>query len=509
MQRAASGMGRWMTALALLLIAAGHARAEQAGGSRPPNIVYLYADDLGYGDLGCYGQEKIRTPRIDALAEQGIRFTDHYSGAPVCAPARAALLTGKHTGRTFIRWNREVQPWGQWPLDAGETTLAELLEEAGYATACIGKWGLGPPGSEGDPNARGFDLFFGYNCQRHAHTYYPEFLLRNDRTIDLRAYNGLVPRRENNFLQPQVFEEMPEDPRVLYQPPFKGQVYATDLMIDEALRFIREHREEPFFLYYATPVPHLALQVPHDSLEEYLALAWDDTPYLGEHGYFPHPSPRAAYAAMITRLDGNVGRIVDLVDELGLAEDTVIMLSSDNGATSSAQVDTEFFDSNGGLRDHKGSLYEGGIRVPMIARWKGNIEPGTTTNLPSYQPDLLPTSLELAGRQDLIPGDIDGISFLPTLLAEPDRQEEHRYLYWEAPRGRGTQALREGDWKLLRHGTADGGVRLELYHLAEDPGEQHNLADEHPERVARMVESMEEAHIPSELFPLPPALSTR
>lgn len=489
---------------ATLLVAplVAHPSPDAAEGERRPNIIYIYADDLGYGELGSYGQEKIRTPRLDQLAAEGMRFTDHYTGAPVCAPARAALLTGRHMGSASIRNNREVLPWGQQPLASEHTTVAELLQEAGYTTACIGKWGLGPPGSEGDPNERGFDLFFGYNCQRHAHTYYPEFLLRNDREIDLSAYNGHVPRQENNFLERQVFEQLPDDPQQLYEPPFKGEVYSTDLMIEEALRFVREHEDEPFFLHYATPVPHLALQVPHDSLQEYLGLGWDEEPYLGGNGYLPHPSPRAAYAAMITRMDRNVGRIVDLIEELGLGEDTLIIFSSDNGATHLNQVDTGFFDSNAGLRDYKGSLYEGGIRVPMIARWTGQIEPGSEMHLPSYQPDILPTLLEAAGRGDLVPDDIDGVSLLPTLLGQPSEQEQTPYLYWERPQGRGVQAVREADWKLLRFGTGDDDVRLELYNLAEDPAEENNLADDHPQRVQRMQQMMDEAHTPSPLFPL-------
>ncbi len=475
---------------------------EEADRDGPPNIVYIYVDDLGYGDIGAYGQEKIRTPNIDELARRGIKFTDHYSGAPVCAPARAALMTGRHMGTAHVRSNDPVLPWGQMPLTKEHATLSELLNRAGYATACVGKWGLGPRGSEGDPNDRGFDLFFGYNCQRHAHTYYPEFLVRNQRNIDLRVFNGNVPRRDNNFLKRQEFDGIPEDPRVLDRPPFRGEMYSTDLMIEEALRFMRRHRDEPFYLQYSTPVPHISLQVPHDSLRKYLGLGWDEKPYLGDEGYFPHPAPRAAYAAMITRMDRNVGRIIDLVENLGLAEDTVIIFSSDNGATMKDQVDTDFFSSNDGLRGYKAELYEGGIRVPMIARWDGKIPPGSETDLPSYQADVLPTLLDLVGREDLIPSDIDGLSLVPTLLGEPDQQTDRDYLYWEWSRGQGVQAVREGKWKLIRRGTGGDDVRLELYNLAEDRSEQNNLADEYPDRVVRMKRMMDEAHEPSEQFPL-------
>lgn len=486
--------------LFILMTVSGY--SSQGSGSQPlPNIIYLYADDLGYGDLGCYGQKHIRTPRLDQLAAEGMRFTDHYSSSNVCAPARASLMTGKHQGHAGSRNNYEVLPWGQYPLPSSEVTIATLLKQIGYATAAIGKWGLGPVGSEGDPANHGFDLFFGYNCQRHAHTYYPSFLLRNDRRIDLRPWNGEVPRTERNFLQTRAYAEVEGDPREFFSR-FKGEMYSPDLMIQEALRFVRENRNGPFFLYYPTTVPHVALQVPEDSLMEYLALAWDDKPYLGE-GYLPHPAPRAAYAAMITRMDRDMGRIIDLIDELGLTEDTIFMFSSDNGALRNRLgVDSNFFQNHGPLRGEKGNFYEGGIRVPMIARWAGKIPSGTVTDLPTAQYDVLPTLLELIGRPDLIPDGIDGISFAPTLLGRAEEQHRHEYLYWERSTAGGQQAVRMGQWKAIRHADGDRPGTIELYNLADDIGEQRNVASQYPEIVERIEEIMRENHVPHPAFPL-------
>lgn len=469
---------------------------------RLPNIVYLYADDLGYAELGSYGQQKIRTPRLDQLAAEGMRFTNHYSGSNVCAPARASLLTGKHSGRSFIRDNYEYRPTGQYPLASGETTVATLLRNAGYATGAVGKWGLGPVGTEGDPNKHGFDLFFGYNCQREAHSYYPSHLWRNDQVVDLTPWNGTIPRHESGFLKAGEYEKIEGEPQEFFAR-FSGEMYSPDLMIEEALGFVRENRDRPFFLYFATPVPHVSVQVPKDSLTEYLGSGWDDQPFMGSNLYHPHPAPRAAYAAMITRMDRDIGRLMDLVEELGLTGETIFLFSSDNGPISRHGAGGEFFNSAGPLRGWKGTYYEGGMRVPHIVRWKGRIEPGSVTDHPSYQPDFLPTALDLAGLSDLIPGDIDGISYAPTVLGHPDRQQKHDYMYWERPAGTGSQAVRIGDWKGIRFGREDGGVTpIELYNLAEDLGEQNDVADQHPQIVARIEQIMREARTTSAVFPL-------
>ena len=340
--------------------------------SRLPNIIFVLADDLGYGDLGCYGQKKIQTPHIDRLAAEGIRFTQHYSGNAVCAPSRCCLMTGKHPGHAHIRDNSEVKPEGQRPIPASSVTIAMLLKDRGYATAATGKWGLGAPGSEGDPIRQGFDLFFGYNCQRHAHNYYPTYLWRNNERMALAGNTAGVT----------------------------GKHYSHDLIEAEALRFIDENRSRPFLLYVPFTIPHLALQVPEDSLRQYVG-KWDDPPYDGSRGYQPQPHPRAAYAAMITRMDRSVGRILQRVAQWGLDRDTIVFFTSDNGPTHDkvGGSDSDFFASAGPLRGLKGSLYEGGIRVPMIARWPGKIAPGRTTDLPSAFWDVLPTLCEVSGAR--------------------------------------------------------------------------------------------------------------
>lgn len=442
---------------------------------RPPNVIFILADDLGYGELGCYGQKKIRTPCLDRLAAEGMRFIQHYAGSPVCAPSRCSLMTGKHGGHAWIRDNREVKPEGQEPIPDREITVAELFQQRGYVTGAIGKWGLGPPGSEGDPLNQGFDFFFGYNCQRHAHNHYPRYLWRNKERIFLEGNtDGLT-----------------------------GKHYSHDLFEAEALRFIRDHRDEPFFLYLPFTIPHLALQVPEDSLAEYVGL-WPDPPYEGGKGYLPHPHPRAAYAAMVTRMDRSVGRIVRLLQELGLDEHTVLFFSSDNGPTHDGVggSDSEFFESAGPLRGLKGSVYEGGIRVPLIARWPGHIPPGTVSDHVSYFPDFLPTLLELIGAPELVPPEIDGLSFVPTLLGQPERQKAHEFLYWEFHGYGGQQAVRMGEWKGVRPNLHKGNLRLELYNLREDIGERHDLAEQHPDIVRRLEAIMAQEHRPSKLFPI-------
>ena len=379
----------WSVALSALLLASvvTGSRAADDRSQRPgkPNIVFLLADDLGYGELGCYGQQKIRTPHLDQMAAEGMRFTQFYSGAPVCAPSRCVLMTGKHLGHAYIRDNRQAKPGaeGQEPIPDETVTLAETLKAAGYATGAMGKWGLGPPGSSGDPNKQGFDLFFGYNCQAHAHNFYPTYLWRNDQHVTLNnpafsAHQKLPPDADPN--NPASYKQ------------YIGSDYAPDRMIDEALGFIRRNKDRPFFLYYPTTVPHLAIQVPEDSLAEYRG-KWPDPPYAGGKGYLPHPSPRAGYAAMVTRLDRDIGRMLALLKELGLDDNTLVMFSSDNGPTYDrlGGTDSEFFESNGPLSGLKGSVYEGGMRVPLIARWPGKIPGGRVCDHPAAFYDVLPT----------------------------------------------------------------------------------------------------------------------
>ncbi|MBE20569.1 MAG: N-acetylgalactosamine-6-sulfatase [Acidobacteria bacterium] len=458
-----------------------------------PNIIYIYADDLGYNEVGSYGQAKIRTPNLDRLAAEGIRFTQHYSGSAVCAPSRSVLLTGKHTGHAYIRNNKELGGWGpdepegQWPLAAEETTLAEILQQHGYATGAMGKWGLGGPDAHGQPNLQGFDHFYGYLCQRVAHNYYPTHLWRNGEKDMLTGneYFDAHQRIEAPFQDPADYER------------FKGTTYAPDAIANEALQFIRDHAKEPFFLYYPTIVPHVALQVPTDSLAEYAGI-FEDPPYLGDESYLPHPEPRAAYAAMITRMDRNVGRILDLIVELDIDNDTIVMFSSDNGPTWVGGSDLEFFDGNGPFRGRKQQLFEGGIRVPMIARWPGVIGAGKVTDHLSAQWDVLPTVLELVGASETIPADIDGISFAPTLLAE-GAQPAHDVMYWELGR---QQAVRAGSWKLYRSGNADGEIDIvELFNLHDDPSEENNLAAEQLDVLNELLELAQRSRTPSTLFP--------
>jgi len=496
-----------MGALAALTLVSATNRLTAA--ERPPNVVYILADDLGYAELGCYGQEKIKTPNIDRLARQGMRFTQHYCGNAVCAPSRCSLMTGKHPGHAYIRSNRKaklpadlkekygIEFSGQEPIPDAEVTIAEMLKQKGYATAAIGKWGLGHFGTTGDPNKQGFDLFFGYNCQAHAHSFYPAHLWYNHRKVKL---NNDPPVPGHAKLPADAD---PNDPASY--APFKGEDYSPDRMIDVALRFIRENQNGPFFLYFPSTIPHLALHVPDEELKPYLG-KWEETPFVG-NGYTPHRTPRAAYAAMISRLDKDVGRIMALLEELGLDDNTLVMFSSDNGTTHlGKEVDYEFFKSVGPLRGLKGSLYEGGIRVPMIARWPGKIKPSTVTDHLSAFWDVLPTIAEVTGTEP--PEGIDGISFAPTLLGQPQNQRQHEYLYWEFPSYGGQQAVRMGDWKavrqeMLRRNKPDP-LKIELYNLKDDVGESQDVAPEHPEIVARMQKIMETAHVPSELFRMPP-----
>jgi len=438
----------------------------QKSRARKPNIIFFLADDLGYGEVGCYGQSKIKTPHIDRLASGGVRFTQCYSGNTVCAPSRCVLLTGKHTGHSFIRNNGELPTEGQRPIPPDTMTIGRMLKRIGYTTGVIGKWGLGGPGSSGEPNNQGFDHWFGYLCQRHAHNYYPRYLWRNGKKVMLEGNDrGLT-----------------------------GKQYAPDLMEVEALEFIRRNAGTPFFLYFCTPVPHAAIQVPESSLKEYRG-KWEDPPYKRTRGYLPHPAPRAGYAAMVTRMDRTMGRIMALLEALNQDRNTVIFFSSDNGPTFNGGTDSKFFNSTGPLRGLKCSLYEGGIRVPMIVRWPGRIRAGSTSDHVAAFWDVLPTLAHITGAAP--PAGIDGISFLPALLGEPG-QEDHGHLYWEYA-SRQAQAVRMGDWKAVHHIKKN---RFELYDLKEDVGEKKDVSAAHPEVVRKIKEIMKTGRTPSREFPL-------
>jgi len=441
---------------------------------RRPNVIFILADDLGYAELGCYGQRKIKTPNIDHLAAQGMRFLQHYSGSPVCAPSRCTLMTGLHTGHSQVRDNKQVggaEGWrlgatsgGQWPLQADTTTVARIFQQAGYVTGAFGKWGLGIVPSTGAPLKQGFDHFYGYICQRQAHTYYPNHVWRDD--------------------QVEYWHENDNGAEV---------TFSHDRITETALQFIKTNKDRPFFCYVPFTIPHVALQVPEDSLAEYRGL-WDDPPYDGKKGYVPHPAPRACYAAMVSRMDRDVGRIVQWVKQLHLENDTLIIFTSDNGPTFAGGADSTFFESTGGLRGLKQDVYEGGIRVPFIAAWPGHIQAGSQSQHASAFWDFMPTACELIGSGT--PAGLAGISYLPTLLGRPERQKIHDHLYWELA---GQQAVRQGDWKAVR---LKMDQPVQLYNLAPDPFEKLDVAGENPERLQQMTQLLSDCRIDSELFPL-------
>lgn len=467
-----------------------------------PNIVFILADDLGFRELGCYGQEKIRTPRIDRLAAEGMRFTRAYSGSPVCAPSRCVLMTGKHPGFAEVRSNRGgFEPEGQQPISAAEVTIAELLEEEGYVSGAFGKWGLGNIWSEGNPHEQGFERFFGYNCQGHAHSYYPATLWSNEEKFPLRN-DPPVPGHAG-------LAEGADPADAASYEIFKGQDYASDHINDQALTFIRENRDRPFFLYYPSLIPHVALHIPDEHLEPYLAENWNDPPFTrsGGYGYTPHFTPRAAYAAMITRLDTYVGNVLDLIEELGLTENTIVIFSSDNGTTHlKEEVDYDFFASVGELRGFKGDLYEGGIRVPQIVKWPGRVEAGSVSDFVTGFEDWLPTILDLIDAETSVPEGVNGISIAPTLLSED--QGERDFLYREFTGYGGQQAVWLGDrWKGIRRDLLKKGnpnpLEIQLFDLTADVSESRNVAAGNPEVLAKIEGLMKSERVPSELFPIP------
>lgn len=442
-----------------------------------PNVVFIVADDLGYGDLSCYGQEKFQTPNIDRLALNGTRFTRSYSGTTVSAPSRASLMTGLHTGHTPIRGNKEVKPEGQFPLPANTFSLFHLFKNAGYTTGAFGKWGLGQPGSVGDPNNQGVDEFYGYNCQLLAHNYYPSHLWHNQTKVEL-------PENDN------------------------GQfgAYSQDLIQAKTLEFIDKHNQNPFFLFVPMVLPHAELVVPEDSIIQALRGKFVEHPYKGtdsgpvfrKGGYMSQEHPRATHAAMVTRIDTYVGQIIDKLKETGAYENTLIIFTSDNGPHREGGADPDFFNSNGIYRGYKRDLYEGGIRVPTIISWQGKVPAGREADFAFAFWDYMPTFAELIHSDSSI--NSDGISILPTLLGK-EGQAERDYFYFEFQEMDGRQAVIKDNWKLLHLDIRKGGV-YELYNLASDPSENHNLIDLYPQKAAELRKIMKEARTDDPNWPL-------
>ena len=500
---------KFNTAICLLLLfiflsCKGNQKNNESIAVKKPNIIYILADDLGYGELGVYGQEKIETPNIDALANKGMLFTQHYSSAPVCAPARCMLLTGLHSGNAFIRgnyaWNSRGDVWdykamikdstleGQYPLPDSTITLASKLQSVGYKTGSIGKWGLGAPHTNSTPNKKGFDFFVGFNCQRQAHTYYPMHLYKNQNRIYINK-DTVAPGTKLDK------NADPNDPNSYAKYTLEN--YAPDVMFKELTAFVARNKENPFFLYWATPIPHVALQAPQPWVDYYKNKFGEEKPYVGNKGYFPHQNPRAAYAAMVSYLDENVGKLVQQLKDEGIYENTLIIFTSDNGPTYNGGADSEFFDSakpfDGQVGRGKGNVYEGGVRVPMIAAWPNHIAQGSKSDLISAQYDVMATLSEVAGFQ--MPEKTDGISFLPTLLSK-ENQKEHAFLYWEFPESGGQVAIRMGKWKIIRRNlkSKNATATLELYDLEKDPLEKNNVANDNPKIISRMAAIYKKEH---------------
>lgn len=459
-------MDRKLAVLSVLPLSFIPGKGEAQETAELPNMIFILADDLGIGDLGCYGQKMIKTPAIDALASQGILFENHYSGSTVSAPSRCVLMTGKHTGHSYIRGNKGKEaPDGNtydWPLADCETTVAELLKQKDYTTACIGKWGLGGPESEGHPNNQGFDYFFGYLGQGRAHRYYPDFLWENNRKIRLDK-----------------------------------KVYSHDLIMEKALDFIEKEAGHRFFLYLTPTVPHADLDVPE--LGEYDG-AFQETPFVNKSkngkGYQNQPKPRAAYAAMVSRLDRDIDRIMDLLKEKGIYDNTLVIFSSDNGVHSEGGHDPEFFDSNSIYRGQKRDLYEGGIHTPFVACWPARIKPGSRTDHVSAFWDFLPTVCDITGT--VCPDNIDGLSYLPAMTGE-GTQQEHEYLYYEFHERGGKRALIRNGWKLVELNSQNPEkTTRELYNLKDDVSETENVISRNRKLAREMGKIMDKARTGNE-----------
>ncbi|WP_111671740.1 arylsulfatase [Algoriphagus litoralis] len=457
--------------------------AERKSAESPPNVIFILADDLGYGDLGFLGQQYTETPNIDQLAVEGMFFSHHYAGSTVCAPSRSSLLTGLHTGHTPIRGNSEVQPEGQFPMADTLMTLSKVFQEAGYTTGAFGKWGLGMNETSGDPLNQGFGQFFGYLCQRYAHRYYPAYLWENGQKVNLPGNNWTTT-----------------------------ETYAPDVIQEKTLEFIDQNQSKPFFLFMPIVLPHAELAAPDDAIfQKYRQKFGEEMPHIGPQGgdygpemnipaYQSQAYPHATHAAMVERVDKIVGEVVAKLEALGLSENTIIVFSSDNGPHREGGADPDFFDSNGIFRGYKRDLYEGGIRVPTIVKWPGKVKAGSASNHVSAFWDWLPTFAELVGKS--APPEIDGISLLPTLLGEKE-QPKHDHLYWEFHELGGRQAVQREGWKLVKYHIKDEEkMTVELYNLSVDPSETQDLAKENPEKVTELDELIMKAHRPNPVFRL-------
>ncbi len=491
-----------------LLLAAAAAAACGCSGKVPvpkPNIIYLMFDDLGYGDLGCYGQEKIETPNIDALASQGILFTDMYSAAPLSAPSRCCIVTGKHMGHSQIRNNQEhytppegdSRGWngvflnpeqqGQQPLLAGTETIAAMMQKAGDKTALVGKWGLGVPDSESIPNKMGFDYFYGFNCQALAHSYYPTTLWENDHE---------VPTGNDLVLQGEPLPEGLDPMDIASYRQYNSKYYSCDLMYDKLENFVVENASGPFFAMWTTTVPHSAVQAPEEEVMYYVNKLGDEKPCTDGGMYLPNRYPLATYAAMVTHIDSQVGKLVAKLKELGVWENTIFIVTSDNGPAHNGNSPMEYFLSGGPFSCAAGwgksSLHEGGIRMPFVVAWGDRLKPSKSGHI-AYFADLMPTFADLAGVEA---PENDGLSFAPILTGKPRKQKEHPYLYWEFPGGKGWVAVRIGEWKGLLQKAGNGNKKMELYNLVSDPRETTDVAADHPDIVAKMWDVVRESHDP-------------
>ena len=440
---------------------------------RPPNIVFIMADDLGYGDIGCYGQKNIKTPNIDRIAAEGIRFTDYYAGATVCAPSRCVLMTGKHGGHCEVRGNARDVMLVQ-SLKDGDRTVAQSLKSAGYATGIFGKWGLGEVNEPGFPLNKGFDDFYGYLNQVHAHNYYPEFLWRNREKAPLRNKVVSNNSKYGGFSGGYATER---------------KDYSHDLIANEAIAWVEKNHQRPFFLYVPFTIPHANNEAPMTPPEYH----GQEVPDYGIYEHEDWPLADKGQAAMITRMDRDIGRLLAKLKELGIDDNTVVMFTSDNGPHIEGGNDPDRFNPAGPLRGMKRDMYEGGIRAPLVVRWPGKIQPGRVAHHAGYHGDLFATACELAGVT--APAGLDSVSFVPTLLGETSRQKQHEFLYWEFYEGGSAQAVRWGDWKAIRRPMLDGPI--ELYNLAKDPQEKYNLArgKQFTKEVRHARELMDRAHV--------------